>query len=755
MPNRIFTIAFTFLFALALFAQEEAPQENATEEQQPQTDLWRPDIMQDGRRIQIGDYAIENPYKQRNSKLLQGDNRNQLWRYFMHGVTDLRGYPVPWQALDTTPSSLLLDEGAVIDIPYKKSNLPAVSLVGEKSLRFPKPLLTGEQLAASRGEYIRVFIWIKGEDTGRKADLHTGSPTVKLTLVDGSGSEVATTAPLFKTRGTFPWFCYHIDVKVPFNFTIAQENAADASTEAPADAENADAENADEAPAAENSEEEAIRALAQQFIGIQGDAEQATVEAIAPGLYVTLVNPTFGVAWFSTLSWQKIKPEEALASPAAKRKALDPVTGSYAPNPDHDELPMHFLFGLSSDAKWNFLKGTQTLKPLVEIENLTECLQEGRNDWLFMYHALPYLYSLYNNGMLLKTMTEFEKGWDTALLEYIQSAQNPSTGLWEVNGVPNIFVTEAILKNTFSAQPPPYKDWTPPATPWKGNPQFKLAYADAIIESILSVQTKRNRRPAAWNNCAFSADLKDAPASSTLCDLPATAAAANILRYAIANGASEESAARANLAISQAWNFVMSILIMRNGLWKTSTGDSFSASQTALFDFLDATPWLTFRTSASVPAPQAQLALDEKLTLTASWKPEAPAVALRIFVAGNDVPPEALNETHLVAIIQPPAKSYTAKDPLILLQELAATGLQRWNFSPAANGNDYIAHKLASIPKDLKVFTKTTPQKLKLKQTDRKQLIYYAAVNAYGEMSEPITIPESVPQLESSEESEN
>ena len=63
MSNRIFTIAFTFLFALALFAQEEAPQENATEEQQPQTDLWRPDIMQDGRRIQIGDYAIENPYK--------------------------------------------------------------------------------------------------------------------------------------------------------------------------------------------------------------------------------------------------------------------------------------------------------------------------------------------------------------------------------------------------------------------------------------------------------------------------------------------------------------------------------------------------------------------------------------------------------------------------------------------------------------------------------------------------------------------
>ena len=206
------------------------------------------------------------------------------------------------------------------------------------------------------------------------------------------------------------------------------------------------------------------------------------------------------------------------------------------------------------------------------------------------------------------------------------------------------------------------------------------------------------------------------------------------------------------MAISQAWNFIMSIMLMRNGLWKTSTGSSFTANQASLFDFLDATPWLSFRTSATMPPAQAEVTLDENFTLTASWKPEAHAVSLRIFVADNEVQPESLNETHLVAIIQPPAKSYVAKDPIILLKELVATGTERWGISPVANGNAYIAHKLASIPKNLKIFTKTTPQKLKLKQANRKQFIYFATVNAYGEMSELVTLPESIPPNENSEE---
>ncbi len=760
MLKHLYRFSFALVFALSIFTfgQEDAAanagEENA-EGEQAKVNPWKPDIMQDGRLIQIGEYTIENPYKTRNSRLLHGDRYLQIWRYFMYAATDLRGFPIPWQALDCTSADVILDPAAIITLPYKKSNMPSIVVEGGKSVAIPKPVLDGDTIFAMRGDYIRVFIWIKAEDTGKDSDLYSGCPGFNLSLVDGTGAVVAKALPLFKTRGTFPWFCYHVDVKVPFSFAKAQaeekksesEGATEENTEATEGAENTENAEADNDAA---DAEAAIGAFAQQLIGITDESEE-DVKALQPGLYVTLSNPASGKAWFSTLSWQMVKADETIFSQSAKFRALDPVTGSFAPNPDYDELPMHLFFGLSADKKWNFLAGTKALKPLIYKENLNECLEMAKHDWMYMLHAVPYLYSLYTNGMLLKTMSDFDKGWDETVLNFIGSTQQSTTGLWGVNDTPNLFITEAILKNTYSAQAPAYSDWTPQATPWKGSSKLKLAYADTIIDSIVHAQTFVQGRSAAWNNCSFNLDLTEANESTSTCDMPATAAAASILRYA-AVSAGDEAVAKAQVALAQAWNYVMSSIIMRNGLWKGSSSSTSVGSQTSLFDFLDATPWLTFRTSDIMPAPQANLALDEKLNLTASWTPEAPAVALRIFVAGNDVKTENLNETHLVAIIQPPAKSYTAKEPLLLLRELVATGAKQWGVSPVVNGNGYILHKLQGIPKDLKVFTKLNGNKLKLKQGKRKQLIHYATVNAYGEMSNIVTIPESVPAAEGTED---
>ena len=767
MLKHLYRLSFALVFALSIFTfgQEDAAVdtgEQGAEAAQPQVDIWKPDIMQDGRLIQIGEYTIENPYKSRNSRLLHGDRRLQVWRYFMHGVTDLRGYPIPWEALDCVTPDIVLDSTATISLPYKKSNLPAIVLEGGNTIAIPKPVVDAETLFASRGDYIRIFVWIKAEDTGKDTDLYSGCPGFNLTIIDGRGSVVATASPMFKTRGTFPWFCYHIDVKVPHAFAKPEavekpesEESATENTEAAdgaEDTENAETDNeAAEAQAA-------ISALARQFIGIKDETEEEE-KPQAPGLYITLTNPVSGKAWFSTLSWQRVKADETIFSESAKLLAFDVIKGTYAPNPDYDELPMHLFFGLSAENKWNFLAETKSTKPLIYKENLDKCLEQAQSDWMYMLHAVPYLYSLYNNGVLLKTMPDFDKGWDDKVLNFIGSAQQPSTGLWgvkvtdkdTVEEIPNLFITDAILKNTYSAQAPAYLDWTPPPTPWKGSPKLKLAYADTIIDTIVNAQTFIMGRHAAWNNCAFNPALSDTIESAIVCDMGATAAAASILRYAIPN-ASEEAAEKANIAIARAWNYVMSSMIMRNGLWKTSSSNSFQNAQASLFDFLDATPWLSFHTSDTMPSPQALVALDAKLNLTASWTPEAPAVALRIFVAGNDVKTDKLNETHLVAVIQPPSKSYTAKEPLILLRELVATGAKQWGISPAANGNAYLTHKLASIPKDLKVFTKLNNNKFKLKQGKTKQLIHYATVNAYGEMSAIVTIPESVPPVDGAED---
>ena len=757
MLKHFYSLSFALVFALSIFTigQEDTAVgagEQGAEGEQQQVDIRKPDIMQDGRLIQIGEYTIENPYKSRNSRLLHGDRRFQVWRYFMHGVTDLRGYPVPWQALDCAAPDIVFDPAAFISLPYKKSNLPAIMVEGGKSVAIPKAVVDAETLFASRGDFIRIFVWIKAEGTGKDSDLYSGCAGLRVSMVDGTGTVVANASPMFKTRGTFPWFCYHIDVKVPYSFSKAEAEEKKSEAEETLEENTEAADNAEVTAEQDDSADDdaAIRALAQQLIGIkeENDSESKT---LLPGLYVTLFNPVSGKAWFSTLSWQRVKADETIFSPSAKLIALDPVMGSYAPNPDYDELPMHLFFGLSADNKWNFLAGTKGLKPLIYKENLVDCLEKSKDDWMYMLHAVPYLYSLYNNGVLLKTMPDFDKGWDEVVLSFISRTQQSSTGLWGVNDIPNLLITDAIIKNTYSAQAPAYIDWTPQPTPWKGAPKLKLAYADNIIDSVVNAQTFRQQRHAAWNNCAFNPVLNDTIQNTSICDLSATAAAASILRYAAAI-ADEDSATKAQVAVLQAWNYVMSSIIMRNGLWKSSSSSSFQGSQAALFDFLEATPWLSFRTSDSMPSPQANLALDAKLNLTASWTPEAPAVALRIFVSGNDVKTDQLNETHLVAVIQPPTKSYTAKEPLILLRELVATGAKQWGVSPVANGNAYIVHKLAGIPKDLKVFTKLNNNKLKLKQGKRKQLIHYATVNAYGEMSAIVTIPESVPPMDGAED---
>ncbi len=165
MSKHLYRFSFVFVFALSIFtfgqdAAVDAGEENA-EGEQAQVDVWKPDIMQDGRLIQVGEYTIENPYKTRNSRLLHGDRYLQIWRYFMHGVTDLRGYPVPWQALGCTTPDFIIDPAAIITLPYKKSNLPAIVVEGGKSVAIPKTVVDAGTLFANRGNYIRIFVWIK------------------------------------------------------------------------------------------------------------------------------------------------------------------------------------------------------------------------------------------------------------------------------------------------------------------------------------------------------------------------------------------------------------------------------------------------------------------------------------------------------------------------------------------------------------------------------------------------------------------
>ena len=725
------SLMFVPLFIAVLNAQEDAPADNEEGDGKTvEVNPWQPEIFQDGRMITIGNYNIENPTALVSSPLLRGANRPRMWRFFMNGVSDAKAYPVPWQALGIEDSKL--DAAVVIETSHKKSTLPTLLLKGGEKVAFEKPLIAPEMAYNLRGQILRFFVWIMAEETGKGADLWKGAPSIKLTLVDGSGNVTANVKSIFKTRGTYPWFCYHVDMQIPYNYTIPikanteeAENAAEG--EQPAEDENKQ----------ENDDDASLAAI----LFSQGDEEEQPISKDA-GLYITLANPVSGKAWFSTLSWQRIPYNYYMFNPAAREQRLDPETGSYAPNPDYDELPMHFFFGLAKNAKWNYLNGTKVLPDLTRKENFEKYLANIDKDWLAMQYALPYLVPVFNNGKLLKTVDNFEEGWETTLANAITKLQDSRTGMWCVNGVPNIFVTEQIISNCFAAKPLSRKDWTSPEQTWKGLEGMELNNSNAIISTLVS-SMKPAKKGAAWNDCIFQDLLKETSEGQTACDITATAAAARILRYAMAN-ASPENVAEAEEALKHAWEYVNEYMILLNGLWKISSRDSGITSPGFMFKFLDATDWMTFRQGEDLLPVQVKSKLTTSGQMTLSWTPEAPYVALRVFAAPLDVPIEKLNESHLVAILQPRTTSVTSMDPIFALRFLEASAKKTWGITPRTDGATYLATKLARTPQKIQQFDKNQNVKLNIPAGKRKLNVHVAAVTAYGEMSPIFTLPEKV-----------
>ena len=755
--SRLFAVLLAApLLFMFVNAQDDAQAADADgAEKDENVNKWQPEFLQEGRRISIADYNIENPTALNTSPLLKNANRPRMWRFFMNGISDAKGYPVPWQALGIEDSAL--DADTVIDLSHKKSNLPSLMLKGGESLSPTTPVIAPEMIYSMRGQTLRFFVWIMAQDTGNGVDLWHGAPKVKLTLFDGSGNLSSSVGSVFKTRGTYPWFCYHIDMQIPYDYTIPAPAQAEAGAENEAGAAENNAEEGDNAAKGENAQNDDDASIDNIFSDMDSDEDTMAKNS---GLFITIANPVSGKAWFSTLSWSRIKQNDYMLNPTSREVWLDPQTGSYAPNPDYDELPMHFIFGLSKNSKWNYLHGTKAIPDMTRKANLEKFLANVEKDWLAMQYALPYLISVFNNGNLFKTIDGFEEGWETTLADAIQKLQDSQTGFWCVNGVPNLFVTEQILTNCFAKQPPVRKDWTPAEEPWKGLEGLELNHSDAIISTIVD-NAKPAKKGAAWNNCIFQTLLKDTPEGQADCDITATSAAATILRYAIPH-ASKDKAEQAEEILKHAWDFTTEYMILVNGLWKNSSRDSGVTTPGFMFKFLDATDWMTFRPGEDMLPVQVKTKLSTSGQMTLSWTPEPPFVALRVFAAPLDVSIDKLNESNLFAIIQPKSTSLSGMDPILGLRFLANAAKKTWGITPRSNGANYLATKLARTPQKLQVFDKTQNLKFKIPADKRKLNVHVAAVTAYGEMSPVFTLPEKIiptgadeEETEASEASEN
>jgi hypothetical protein len=725
----------------ALLAGHDAAAAGETDEA-PAPALPEAVVSATGRVVLYGKNRVDNLWvPERRGQLLPAPDAS-FWRCFMHGQTDIFTNIVPWQAVLGAEQSELLDHDNTVDNPFKKSTLPSLRLADARRIVAAQPIIGLEQLEELRGRMLRVFIWIKGKDCGEDAPLWTAAPGIGLHLKDANGMLVHENSGFFRTRGTFPWFCYYVDFPVYLTLKTSPDPVASEEEGAAADEEE-DAEDK------LGSFADLLR-IDDAGNGLAADTEELQLELPADGgLYISLENPRSGTAWFADLSWKEINPRDSFANLQQKERRVDPQSGSLAPNPDYDELPMHIFFGLSKNTPWNFLGGTDLLPDLSRNQHLGAYMETAEGDWMHMLQAVPYLVYIYNTGQILSCTPAFEDGWAQNLLQHLQSLQDPRSGLWTVNDRPNLLVTRRIAENSFRLHGFLRSDRPEHPTPWLCVDGTALPMATQLCENILKVQRRdvSGDKGAGWNIYAFQPEELLAPGQNNRGDLCATDAAVNILRQALPLLPSEQQK-EVQEAIRNAWEFVMGRLLQPNGLWRQQDGDLRVSHPRFFYSFLEATPWLEYRQNGD-EAPVLSIDYISANFLRVGWpKPLSRYVAVRLYLAPGDLPMKELREEHIVAILQPNSSSLLAFDPLLAMQRIARAGYERWGVTPESEDAPYIAEKIRQLSAKVQVVPRGKQAEINIPMPEPGQAahkLYAAAITRYGEMSKWFVVPETPP----------
>lgn len=729
-------------FQALLATEGAAANPDATTAAPAEPVAMEPEVSATGRVVLYGKDRVDNLWvPDRRGQLLPAPDAG-FWRCFMHGQTDIFTRIVPWQIVLASEQVEGLDGNITVDNKFKKSTLPSLRVAGGANVVPAKPIIGLEQLEKLRGRMIRVFIWIKGKDTGAGAALWHAAPTVSLHLKDANDKLVHEATGIFRTRGTFPWFCYYVDMPIYVALKTTPDVVATTTDDAAAPAEEAPADNLG-----------SFADLLKNDDGGNGDPEQIDDFQLAlptgGGLYINLNNPQSGTAWFADLSWKEINPRDTFANVMMKEQRVDPQTGSLAPNPDYDELPMHIFFGLSKNTPWNFLGGTVSLPNLSRNQQLEAYMEMVEGDWMHMLHAVPYLVYIYNTGRILKCSPAFEDGWSQRLLQRLQSLQDPRTGLWTVNDRPNLLVTRRIIENSFRTRNIQRSDRPEHLTPWLCVDNTPVPMAAQLCENILKVQRRDmgGAKLAGWNIYAFQPDDLAAPGQDNRGDLCATDAAVNTLRLALPSLPPTQQK-EVQDAIYGAWEFVMGRLVQPNGLWRQQDGDVRVSHPRFFYSFIEATPWLEFRQNGDA-APTLSIDYITSNHLRIGWpKPPSRYVAVRVYMAPGDLPQSDLREEHIVAIIQPNSSSLLAFDPLLAMQNIVKAGRERWGVTPESEDAQYTAEKLRLLSPKVQVVPRGKQADITIPAPEDGKAankLYAAAITRYGEMTTWFVVPDAPP----------
>ena len=619
-------------------------------------------------------------------------------------------------------AELILSEG----LPENAKGGGLLALSNE-SVQLKNPVLPHNVVMENLGKTIRFHIWIKAEDVKAENNLWFASPTVTFQLFDDYGTQLVNVSSLFKTRGTYPWHCYYIDVKMPRRLQLTGKAANALSDEL------------------------------QELLSDNDDFFGDNVGAITkPGFYVTFSNYSSGTAWFGGLSYEILTDANA----KNRSKWLNAQSGSNAPNPEYDELPIILYYGIPSDHPWNFLSGNQAFQSILTNAGLREYLATNRDDWFHLQKGIAMLPYIYTTANALKLCPGFEDGWLDTLRNELIAMQDSNTGFWTVRGIPNLLATEAIASNCFSPMSQRRADVSSTPTPWHSVAEdATLPHAREIIDTLLA---NRVEGTAGWNEFLLQPSEFGAFSRDNSVSLGATAAAVKLLVLA-ANTLPPADAqrAKAQVAVRQAYSYAMEKFVLGSGtqpgLWSESTTAASDVSRSGAFmlDLLNAVPVLEHRVNPSLPPPHVELMSENDKGIRVIWRgKDAPRdlVAVRIYSSRANVKTFSLTEKNICCFIERPDAPIYNEDPLVAAFRIVEAARTEWGLTPEAAGCDYLAAKMALLPKRLpigraeKAVNVEAPAMVLYTVADDNSdedtsIVYYAVgVNSYGETTDYIPI---------------
>lgn len=640
---------------------------------------------------------------------------------YMHGAKDIYANPLNLADLaDKDQAQFILADGLTEDA--KGQGMLALS---NQSVQLKKPVLPHGVVTDNLGKVIRFYIWIKAENVKAENNLWFDSPTVTFQLFDDYGNQLLNVSSLFKTRGTYPWHCYYIDVKLPRQIQLTGKAA--------------------------NALSDDLQVLLAENDDLFGDSSSSMIH---PGLYVSFSCYGSGTAWFGGLSYAVLKDAEVMD----RSRWLDAQSGTSAPNPEYDELPVILYYGITADRPWNFLNGNQSFRSLLTNEGLREYLETNREDWFHLQKGVAMLPYIYSTAKTLKLCPDFEDGWLNILRGELVAMQDSVTGFWTVRGIPNLLVTEAIASNCFSPTSLRRADASSTPTPWHSvGENATLPHAREIIDTLLQ---NRVQDTGCWNEFMMQPPEFGSIVRENSTSLGATTAAVKLLVLA-ANTlpATDDHRLKALLAIRQAYDYVMGAFVFNTGnqigLWRetTSATSGISGSGAYLLDLLNAVPVLEHRVNPSLPAPKVNVVSQTEKGITVEWKELPPELmAVRIYCTRANVKTVTLTEKNICCFIERADAILRTEDPLVAARRIADAARATWGLTPEDAGCDYLADKLAMLPKKLSIgragrqVKAEAPAAVLYTVTDDDSgedtsIVYYAVgVNSYGETTDYILL---------------